>query len=88
MKSSARGKTISEAEIQDITPHGLWLWVNGKEYLLPFTDFPWFKTAKVSDIYQLQLLHGSHLYWPRLDIDLAVESLESPEKYPLVFSAK
>lgn len=25
-----------------------------------------------------------HLYWPELDVDLAVESIEHPEKYPLV----
>jgi hypothetical protein len=25
-----------------------------------------------------------HLYWPDLDIDLAVESIRHPEKFPLV----
>jgi hypothetical protein len=25
-----------------------------------------------------------HLYWPDLDIDLAVDSLDHPERYPLV----
>ena len=87
MRSSAPGKNISGAEVQNISRHGLWLLVKGKEYLLPFSQYPWFKTAKLSDIYHLQLLHGSHLYWPRLDVDLAVESLENPAKYPLLFSA-
>jgi hypothetical protein len=25
-----------------------------------------------------------HLYWPDLDVDLAVESLDHPERFPLV----
>jgi hypothetical protein len=27
---------------------------------------------------------ADHLYWPDLDIDLAVESIEHPERFPLV----
>jgi len=29
------------------------------------------------------LLHGYHLYWPELDVDLEIDNLENPEKYPL-----
>ena len=29
-----------------------------------------------------------HLYWPDLDVDLAVESLAHPERYPLVSQAQ
>jgi hypothetical protein len=29
-----------------------------------------------------------HLYWPDLDIDLAVESIEHPEQFPLVSQAQ
>jgi uncharacterized protein DUF2442 len=29
-----------------------------------------------------------HLYWPDLDVDLAVESIEHPEKYPLLSKAQ
>jgi hypothetical protein len=86
MKSSALGKSTSEAEVQDITPFGVWLFVGGKEFYLPFEEYPWFRKARLSDIYEVELLHGSHLYWPRLDVDLALESLENPEKYPLIFS--
>jgi hypothetical protein len=28
-----------------------------------------------------------HLYWPDLDVDLAVESIEHPERFPLVSRA-
>ncbi|MBE7549061.1 MAG: DUF2442 domain-containing protein [Planctomycetia bacterium] len=37
------------------------------------------------EIQNVQLIHDSHLHWPDLDIDLEIDSLENPEKYPLVY---
>jgi hypothetical protein len=85
MKSLTLGKSTSEIEVQDISKHGIWLLVRGREYLLPFHDYPWFQDAKISDIYQVKLLHKSHLYWPNLDVDLELESLQNPENYPLQY---
>lgn len=70
MKSQRLGKNISDVEVQNISIHGIWLYVNGKEYFLPYKEYPWFKDAKVSAICNLELLHSSHLYWPDLDVDL------------------
>lgn len=84
MRSSLLGKTTSRAEVQDISRHGVWLFVRGREFLLPFQKFPWFKDAKVSSVYNVKLVHQSHLYWPDLDVDLALESIEHPDRYPLV----
>ena len=85
MKSSVLGRNISAAEVQDITPNGLWVFAKGKEYMLPFTQYPWFKGAKVTEILNLKLLHSNHLYWPDLDIDLGMEVLEQPEQFPLFY---
>ncbi len=85
MKSAIRGKNISGAEVQDITPHGVWLYVKGAEYFLPYAQYPWFINAKVADIYKLLLLHENHLYWPKLDVDLELKSLQNPENYPLIY---
>jgi len=32
----------------------------------------------------VELRHPHHLHWPDLDVDLAVESIEHPERFPLV----
>lgn len=85
MRSSAPGKNISNAEVQDITPNGLWLLVRGQEYFLAYDRYPWFKDATVGEIHDVQLLHGMHLHWPRLDIDLEIEALDRPEGYPLIY---
>jgi len=50
-----------------------------------YKDYPWFKEAKISEVYNVQLLHGMHLHWPDLDVDLELEALQYPEKYPLSY---
>jgi Protein of unknown function (DUF2442) len=50
-------------------------------------EFPWFKDATVSAILNVHLPSPHHLYWPALDIDLAVESIEHPDHFPLISKA-
>ena len=85
MKLSALGKSISQVKIQEISKHGIWIYVKGREYFLLYKDYPWFKEAKISEVYNVQLLHGMHLHWPDLDVDLELEALQYPEKYPLSY---
>lgn len=85
MKSQRLGRNISEVEVQDISKHGIWLYVKGAEYFLSFKDYPWFKDAKVPEIYNVELHNGVHLYWRDLDVDLEIELLKHPERYPLIF---
>ncbi len=85
MRLHKRGKNISGAEIQNISANGIWLLVNNNEYFLPYKDFPWFKDARMSEILNFEFLHGYHLHWPHLDVDLELDALEDLEKYPLVY---
>ena len=68
----------------NVSPNGLWLLVAGKEYFLPFDGFPWFADATLGKLFNVELLHGDHLYWPDLDIDLDLERIEHPERFPLI----
>ena len=88
MKSARRGAGTSQVEISGISRHGIWLYLEEREVFLPFKDFPWFREASVREIANVQLPSAHHLFWPDLDIDLAVESIEHPEKYPLVSKAQ
>ena len=85
MRSSKNGKNISKPEITNISQHGFWALLQGREYFLPFKKYPWFKDAKISAITKVNLFHNHHLYWPDLDIDLSVEILSNPDKYPLTY---
>lgn len=88
MKSSIIGISTSVAEVLNISKHGIWLDVKGKEYFLSFKEFPWFKQANVAAVLNVKLLHGYHLYWPDLDVDLELGSIEYPEKYPHMYQQK
>ncbi len=87
MKSAQLGKPISEVEVTNISRHGFWLLLDGRELFLPFDKFPWFRDVPVGKLLNVTLPHAHHLYWPELDVDLAVESIERPEKYPLISKA-
>jgi hypothetical protein len=82
------GPSTSPAEVTNVSPHGFWLFVGERELFVPFNQFPWFREASVREITNVQLPSPHHLYWPDLDIDLAVDSIEHPEKYPLVSQVK
>jgi hypothetical protein len=84
-KLQKAGKNILKAEVSHISIHGLWICIEDQEYFLPFKTYPWFKDATVDEIQNMILLHGKHLYWPELDIDLTLDSLKSPERYPLLY---
>ena len=79
------GTNTSAAEVVGISKHGFWLHVQGEEYFLPFKLFPWFKEAKVTSVLNVAVVHDEHLYWPELDIDLELECIRHPQKYPLIY---
>jgi len=84
MRSKKLGKSTSEVNVTNVSKHGFWMLVSGKEYFLSFNDFPWFRETTVSQITNVRLLQPHHLYWPDLDVDLELESIENPENYPLI----
>ena len=77
------GSATSAAEVTNISKHGFWMLIDGDELFLPFDDFPWFKQATVEAILRLERPSPGHLYWPVLDVDLAVDSITHAERYPL-----
>lgn len=84
MKSAALGAPISPVEVTNISQHGFWVLLNDEELFLAFAEFPWFRDATISKILNVELPSPNHLYWPDLDVDLAVESIWHPERFPLV----
>ena len=85
MKSEMHGASISEVEVTNISEQGFWLLVRERELFVSFAEFPWFRDATVAKITHVQMPGVDHLYWPDLDIDLSVRSIEHPEEFPLMF---
>jgi hypothetical protein len=84
MKSGLRGEGISDVEVTNVSKHGFWLFIKDREVFLPFEHFPWFREAPIGKILNVKLPQPHHLYWPELDIDIAVESIDHPDRFPLV----
>jgi len=84
MKSVPRGKHTSDVEVTNVSAHGFWLFIDAREVFLSFKDFPWFRDVSIRELVNVARPHPHHLYWPDLDIDLAVDSIDHPERYPLV----
>lgn len=71
-------------EVTHISSHGFWILLPSGEIFVPFSSFPWFRDATIAELQSVRLLHSEHLFWPKLDVDLAVGSIQHPERYPLV----
>ena len=78
------GIVTSNAEIVQVTPFGIRLAYEDREFFLDYDRYPWFKNATVEKIFHVEVPVAKHLYWPELDIDLELECLENPDRYPLV----
>ena len=78
------GASTLEVEVTNVSKHGFWLLLGDEELFVPFSEFPWFKDAPIAKLLKVEHPHEHHLYWPDLDVDLAVESIRHPQRDPLV----
>jgi hypothetical protein len=85
VKLRKHGKNISELEVLNVSIHGVWLYFADREYFLPYESYPWFKNATIAKIHNVRLVRDKYLRWDELDVDLLIDSLNFPEKFPLIY---
>lgn len=78
------GVFTSEIEVSLVSNKGFWLLLDNEEIFVTYAEFPWFKRATVEQITTIERPSVNHLYWPMLDVDLAVESIRDPTLFPLI----
>lgn len=83
MSLPARGNKILEIEVSNISRHGIWVLAHDQEVFLSFDEFPWFKDQPVKAILNVEEPAPNHFYWPDIDVDLTLEIIEHPERFPL-----
>ena len=83
MSSESPGKHTSEVEVTNVSSHGVWLLAGDRELFMPYDEFPWFKDVPIGKILKVEEPTSGHFYWPELDIDLGIESIEHPERFRL-----
>ncbi len=69
--------------VTDISLSGFGLLANNKEYFISYEDYPAFRNADIKDVTNVKTDICGNLHWPSLDVDISVNALEEPEKYPL-----
>ena len=84
MRSGARGRGTSAVEVTNVSRHGFLLFLDDRERFVEFSKFPWFRDASIAALCDVERPQSHHLYWPDLDVDLAIESIDHPERFPLV----
>jgi len=83
MSSKPHGVLTSQVQVTNVSSHGLWLLAHGEEFFLSYDDFPWFKEVTISSVLKVEEQSPGHFYGPDLDIDLGLETIEHPERFPL-----
>ena len=78
------GHATSGAEVTHVSRHGFWLLLGDEELAVPFAEFPWFRHATIEQLTDVEWPTPDHLHWPRLDVDLSVQSIRDPAAFPLV----
>lgn len=81
------GVATSDIEVSLASNKGFWLLLKDEELFVSYADFPWFKKSTLEQITTIEWPTPNHLYWPLLDVDLAVESIRNPEQFPLIANA-
>ena len=76
------GNTL--VRILSINAEGVSLSVSGKVYFISYDRVPWFRNARVSEVLNVSMMGRMGIRWEDLDVDLEIDSLEHPEKYPHV----
>ena len=85
MSALLERKGTTTAEVTMINARGILLFAGGKEYYLSYDRYPWFKNAKVSDVLNVTMPDEESLRWDSIDVDLEIESITHPERYPITF---
>ena len=83
-KNISPENALEQTQITSIEQDGFWLLTKEGEFFVPFDRYPAFQEAKVEQIFDFEE-DSEAFYWSHLDIDIELDALKHPEKYPLIF---
>lgn len=63
---------------------GMMLSVLGNDYFVSYNRVPWLRNARISSALNVRMAGKNAIEWPELDVDLEIDCLKHPERYPLV----
>ena len=85
MQTASKNNSVSTSvSVLMINAQGIMLSVQGNDYFLSYNRIPWMQDAPIRSVLNVQMSGPEAIEWPDLDVDLEIESLQHPERYPLV----
>lgn len=85
MQNNSKNNTNSTSvSVLMINGQGIMISVGGQDYFLSYNRIPWMREASINDVLDVRMCGSEAIEWPRLDIDLEIDSLRHPERYPLI----
>lgn len=85
MKANSNAQsTDTSVNVLMINSQGMMLSVQGNDYFVSYNRVPWLRDARISSALNVRMAGQNAIEWPDLDVDLEIESLKHPERYPLV----
>jgi hypothetical protein len=69
-------------EVTRVSSRGIWLKIYDKKFFLSYYDFPWFKHKPVQAVMHVKEASPGNFYWPDINVNLGVNSIESPHRFP------
>ncbi len=67
-----------------INAQGIMLSVCGNDYFLSYNRIPWMRDASIKSVLNVKMSGRNAIEWPDLNVDLEIDSLKHPERYPLI----
>ena len=67
-----------------INAQGIMISVLGHDYFLSYNRIPWMQDAPIRSVLNVRMSGSEAIEWPDLDVGLEIDSLQHPERYPLV----
>ncbi len=85
MQTSLKNNTSAiSADVLMINDRGVMISVMGEDYFLSYNRVPWMRDATINEVLDVRMSGKNAIEWPKLDVDLEIDSLKHPERYPLL----
>jgi hypothetical protein len=85
METTSRNHTIdTSVSVLMINAQGIMLSVCGNDYFLSYNRIPWMRDASINNVLNVKMSGRNAIEWPDLNVDLEIDSLKHPERYPLI----
>ena len=74
----------TQVSVLMINDKGIMLSVKGNDYFISYNRIPWMRTASICDALDVKMSGRNSIEWPRLDVDLEIDNIKYPKRYPLI----